>query len=85
MTSKSGILRFAAITLVALGLTACASNDELQTEVESITDAYNEAQTSVNRGNFRRGIQIFEAIQARYPFSDLARQIQLELMYAYYN
>ena len=85
MTSKSGILRFAAITLVALGLTACASNDELQTEVESITDAYNEAQTSVNRGNFRRGIQIFEAIQARYPFSDLARQIQLELMYAYYK
>ena len=32
-----------------------------------------------------RGIQIYEAIQARYPFSDLSRQIQLEMMYAYYK
>ena len=30
-------------------------------------------------------MQIFEAIQARYPFSDLSRQIQLELIYAYYK
>ena len=29
--------------------------------------------------------RFFEVIQARYPFSDLARQIQLELMYAYYK
>ncbi len=85
MTLKTNILRLAAITIVGLGLTACAGNDEVQTEVQSITEAYEEAQTSVQRGNYRRGILIFEAIQARYPFSDLARQIQLELMYAYYK
>ncbi len=85
MTLKTNILRLAIITLVALGLAACAGNDEVQTEVQSITEAYEEAQTSVQRGNFRRGILIFEAIQARYPFSDLARHIQLELMYAYYK
>jgi len=85
MTLKTNILRFVAITFVALGLAACAGNDEVQTEVQSITEAYEEAQTSVRRGNYRRGILIFEAIQARYPFSDLARQIQLELMYAYYK
>ncbi len=85
MTLETNILRLAIVTLAALGLAACAGNDEVQTEVQSITEAYEEAQTSVQRGNYRRGILIFEAIQARYPFSDLARQIQLELMYAYYK
>ena len=66
-------------------LAACAGNDEVQTEIESLTEAYEEAQEYVDRGNFNRGVQIFEAIQARYPFSDLSRQIQLELMYAYYK
>ncbi len=85
MTLKTSILRFVAITLFSLGLAACAGNDEVQSEVQNITDAYNEAQTSVRRGNYSRGIAIFEAIQARFPFSELARQIQLELMYAYYK
>ncbi len=66
-------------------LAACAGNDEVQTEIQSLGDAYEKAQESIARGNYRRGVQIFEAIQARYPFSDLSRQIQLELMYAYYK
>jgi len=66
-------------------LFACAKDKDQQTEVQNITEAYEKAQTSVQRGNYTRGIQIFEAIQARFPFSDLARQIQLELMYAYYK
>jgi len=66
-------------------LAACAGNDELQTEVESLSEAYAQAQESIERGNYARGVQIFEAIQARYPFSDISRQVQLELMYAYYK
>ena len=66
-------------------LGACASNEEEQTEIQNLTEAYEEAQRSIERNNYRRGVQIFEAIQARYPFSDLSRQIQLELMYAYYK
>ena len=77
--------RLLLIVIFGLALAACANNDEQQTEVQNITEAYEKAQLSIARGNFRRGIQIFEAIQARYPFSDLSRQIQLELMYAYYK
>lgn len=74
------------LILAWFGLIAgCAGNEEQQTEVQNITEAYKNAQEMVARGNFRRGIQIFEAIQARYPFSDLSRQIQLELMHAYYK
>ncbi|MDH3621289.1 MAG: outer membrane protein assembly factor BamD [Gammaproteobacteria bacterium] len=79
------LFRLLLIAIVPMTLFACAGNDEIQSEVQNITEAYEMAQESVERGNYRRGIQIFEAIQARYPFSDLARQIQLELMYAYYK
>ena len=66
-------------------LAACAGNDEVQTEIQSLTEAYEKAQEAIANSNYRLGIQIFEALQARYPFSDLSRQIQLELMYAYYK
>jgi len=77
--------RLLLLALVGGSLLACSGSDEIRTEVDNITEAYELAQTSVERKNYRRGIQIFEAIQARYPFSDLSRQIQLELLHAYYQ
>lgn len=75
-----------AVLLTAVALAAgCAGNDEQETVINDVTEAYESAKTSVSRGNYRRGIQIYEAIQARYPFSDLSRQLQLDLMYAYYK
>ena len=78
------ISRTLAILVVGL-LAGCAGNEETPDDVQNITEAYESAQNSVASGNYRRGIVIFEAIQARYPFSNLSRQIQLELMYAYYK
>ena len=72
------------VVLLCTGLLSCAK-DEAQTEVGNITEAYETAQNSIDSRNYRKGIRIFEAIQARYPFSDLSRQIQLELMHAYYK
>lgn len=78
------VIRTILVALLCASLLACAGKDEIQTEIQGITDAYEKAQEAIARKNFRRGIQIFEAIQARFPFSDLSRQIQLELMHAYY-
>lgn len=78
-------LRPLSVAIVACAIGACAGNDEVRTEVQNITEAYELAQTAIRRKNFTKGIQIFEAIQARYPFSDLSRQIQLELMHAYFQ
>lgn len=66
-------------------LAACASNEEPYSAVQDLQDAYETATTAIYGGNYRRGIEILEAIQSRYPFSDVARQIQLDLMYAYYK
>ena len=78
--ARQGIL----LALLAV-LSACASNDEPYDAVQDLQKAYEQAQTSIRNGNYQRGIQILEAIQARFPFSDVARQVQLDLMYAYYK
>ena len=72
------------LALLAL-LSACAGNEESYDAVQDLQKAYEQAQTSIQNGNYQRGIQILEAIQARFPFSDVARQVQLDLMYAYYK
>ena len=73
------------LLIAMLGLlSACAGNEE-QTAIANLQEAYSRAEEAIERGNYTRGIQIFEALQARFPFSDLSRQIQLELMYAYYK
>lgn len=70
--------------LIATMLSGCASNDENDVAVNDIVQAYEKAQKSMNGGNYRKAIQIFEMLRARFPFSDISKQIQLELMYAYY-
>ncbi len=68
-------------------LGGCSNNEESVEDafIRDVTEAYETAQQAVRGGNYIRGIQIFEALQARFPFSDLAKQVQLELMYAYYR
>jgi len=66
-------------------LAACASNDEPYDAIQDLQDAYETATKAIYNGNYNRGIEILEAIQSRFPFSDVARQIQLDLMYAYYK
>jgi outer membrane protein assembly factor BamD len=73
------------IALLSGSLLACAGNKEQETEIGNLTEAYETAQKSIEHQNYRKGIDIFEAIQARFPFSDLSRQIQLELLHAYYR
>jgi outer membrane protein assembly factor BamD len=73
------------VIVMSFILASCAGNDEQRNEVQNISDAYAKAQEAIAQGNFTRGIQIFEAIQARFPFSELSRRIQLELMHAYYK
>lgn len=77
------MIAIAAIALVA----GCAGGDESAEDafIQDVTEAYETAQRASRNGNYRRAIQIFEALQARFPFSDFAKQIQLELVYAYYK
>ncbi len=76
-----------AVGLVCLALLGgCAGSEERENElVRSVTEAYETAQRAMTSQNYRRAIPIYEALQARFPFSDLSKRIQLELMFAYYK
>jgi len=84
---RLGVRAFVTMVIASVALAGCANNEEsLEDEfLNSITDAYETAQKAMQAGNYRRSIRIFEALQARFPFSDLSKQIQLQLMYAYYK
>jgi outer membrane protein assembly factor BamD len=46
---------------------------------------YHTAHNNLRSGNYANAIQRYEALEARYPFSDQAKQGQLDLLYAYYK
>ena len=57
---------FAVLAAVSIAA-ACAGNDEQETTLANdLTESYQEAKQAVANSNYRRGIQIFEAIQARF-------------------
>lgn len=86
LMKTSRVLRtLATLTLAAVLATACAGDEEEFDLNSGIRDAYVDAQEAVNNGNYRKAISIFEALQARFPFSEFSTQIQLELAYAYYK
>jgi outer membrane protein assembly factor BamD len=79
-------LQLVCVLLVAMVAAAgCAGDEEEFDLTQNIRDAYIEAQAAVNNGNYRKAIGIFEALQARFPFSEFSTQIQLELAYVYYK
>jgi outer membrane protein assembly factor BamD len=46
---------------------------------------YERAESYLRSGDYRSAVQYYEALEARYPFSEQARQSRLDLIYAYYR
>jgi outer membrane protein assembly factor BamD len=79
---SSGVL---ASLFLAVLLAGCSGDPEPYDAVQDIREAYQTAEKAMMNQNYRKAISIFEALQARFPFSDFAKQIQLELVYCYYK
>jgi outer membrane protein assembly factor BamD len=84
-----------ALMLTAL-LAACAmtagcgtfgwgGDDEEAFAKDSPEQVYRDAREDLQNGNYSNAVARFELLEARYPFSDQAKQGQLDLMYAYYK
>jgi outer membrane protein assembly factor BamD len=52
---------------------------------DSPEQIYRDASRDVRAGNYPAAISRYELLEARYPFSDQAKQGQIDLMYAYYK
>ncbi len=76
------------VLLVAVGLAMLAAGcrshraDDAKSGPEVI---YARAQKAMKNSSYAEAIKQLEALQSRFPFSEPARQSQLDLIYAYYK
>jgi outer membrane protein assembly factor BamD len=79
------ITRIALLSLAAAAIaTGCRSRGD-EVVPGSPEAIHADARKDLRNYNFDNAITRLEALEARYPFSDSAKQGQLDLMYAYYK
>ena len=76
------------LTVLSVSLVACTSSPE--DDIERVPDnspkaRYVEAKKSLNDGMYNRAISMLSDLENRYPFGPLSRQVQLDLIFAYYK
>ena len=76
------IIRSLVLVVILISSAGCGNNDEIRSEIDNYVEAYETAQEAIENYDYSKAIGIFETIQARFPFSELSRQIQLELLHA---
>jgi outer membrane protein assembly factor BamD len=74
-----------ALTLVAALAGGCKSNPAELDTGRSPERIHRQATLDLANGNYPSAIQRLELLEARFPFTDPARQAQVDLMYAYYK
>jgi outer membrane protein assembly factor BamD len=74
-----------ALTTVALLATAGCGHNRSKELLGSADKLYEAAKKASDQGNYRDATKYYETLEARYPFSNPAKQGQLDLMYAYYR
>ena len=60
-------------------------DDEEAFAKDSPEQIYSDARKDLRNANYANAIARYELLEARYPFSDQAKQGQLDLLYAYYK
>ncbi|WJW74924.1 outer membrane protein assembly factor BamD [Thiohalobacter sp. IOR34] len=82
------LLRLFLLGLLTLNLLAGCSllPDEIdETKGWSAQKLYAKAKENLSEGNYERAIELYEKLEARYPFGRYAQQALLESAYAYYK
>ncbi|MEN9704919.1 MAG: hypothetical protein RLZZ393_798 [Pseudomonadota bacterium] len=74
-----------ALAAVALGLLTACTKDSARLSRLSPDTLYERAGKSLKSGDYADSIRLYEALNARYPFTDQARQARLDIIYAYYK
>ena len=53
--------------------------------ITNADELYDKAKKDLDSGDYGTSIQSYQLLEARFPFSNVTRQAQLDLMYAYYE
>jgi outer membrane protein assembly factor BamD len=80
--ARGGVVAFC-IALVALS--GCRSGRDGGLQRQGPEALYQQAKRSLRAYDFNASIKMYEALTARFPFTNEARQARLDLIYAYYR
>lgn len=80
--ARGGVL---ALCLVLLATAGCRTHREKDLTKSSPDLLYKKAHKSLVAYDFQAAIKQYEALTARFPFTEQARQARLDLIYAYYR
>src|SRR3569833_2985885 len=78
-----GIVVAVFVALLALSSGCAHKNRQLQQSSPEVL--YKKAKKSLDSYDYGTAIKTYEALTARFPFTDQARQARLDLIYAYYR
>jgi outer membrane protein assembly factor BamD len=83
----TGLILLLLALFAAMALLAGCRGNNAQDRLQRLTPAalYDRAQKSMRSQDFTDAIRVYEALTARYPFTDQARQARLDIIYAYYR
>ncbi|HEV7717004.1 MAG TPA: outer membrane protein assembly factor BamD [Steroidobacteraceae bacterium] len=83
----SGFARGGAVALciVLVALSGCRTSKDRALSRQGPEALYKQASHSLKSYDFNAAIKIYEALTARFPFTNEARQARLDLIYAYYR
>lgn len=75
------------VVMLAVTLSACAGKTKREpvSTTQNAQAMYAEARQVLDSGLFNRAIELLQAVESRYPFGPMARQVQLDLIYAHYR
>src|SRR5579862_439615 len=74
-----------ALCMVLLAVSGCKSHREKALAKQTPEQLYKTAKKALNNNNYTGAIKSYETLNARFPFTDEARQARLDLIYAYYR
>ncbi len=74
-----------ALCIALVAISGCRSGRDRSLQRSGPELLYKQAQRSLKAYDFNTAIKMYEALTARFPFTNEARQARLDLIYAYYR
>jgi outer membrane protein assembly factor BamD len=87
-------IKFLVICWLGLSLSGCESLKNFSLNDSETEDKYTgwnaekfnlEAKNALEAGNYAKAIELYEALESRYPFGESSAQTQLDIAYAYFK
>ena len=79
---------FVALFSIGLLISSCSTTSEDESDSTANMTAeeiYNEAQKSMEDGNYDLAVEFFEKLEVKFPYGPFAKQAKLEIIYAYFQ